>query len=61
MRHSFVSMLSDSGVPIEDIYRLVGHANTVVTENFQLRPVLLKGAEAMDGILPVTQTAWSSS
>lgn len=32
MRHSFVSLLSDSGVPIEHISRLVGHANTVVTE-----------------------------
>jgi hypothetical protein len=26
MRHSFVSLLSDSGVPIENIARLVGHA-----------------------------------
>lgn len=55
MRHSFVSLLSDSGVPIEDISRLVGHANTVVTETVyrkQLRPVLLEGAEAMDEIFP---------
>ncbi|WP_328814303.1 site-specific integrase [Nonomuraea cypriaca] len=55
LRHSFVSLLSDSGVPIEDISRLVGHANTVVTETvyrFQVRPVLLQGAEAMDGIFP---------
>ncbi|SDM17688.1 Phage integrase family protein [Nonomuraea jiangxiensis] len=53
LRHSFVSLLSDSGVPIEDISRLVGHANTVVTETvyrFQLRPVLLEGAKAMDAI-----------
>ncbi|MFB4269424.1 tyrosine recombinase XerC [Nonomuraea sp. GTA35] len=53
LRHSFVSLLSDSGVPIEDISRLVGHANTVVTETvyrFQLRPVLLEGAAAMDAI-----------
>lgn len=58
LRHSFVSLLSDSGVPIEDISRLVGHANTVVTETvyrFQLRPVLLEGAEAMDGIFPVRE------
>ncbi|MGW0806259.1 site-specific integrase [Nonomuraea sp. NPDC002799] len=53
LRHSFVSLLSSSGVPIEDISRLVGHANTVVTETvyrFQFRPVLLEGAKAMDEI-----------
>src|SRR5690606_17035500 len=53
MRHSFVSLLSDSGVPIEDISRLVGHRNTVVTETVyrkQIRPVLMQGAEAMDDI-----------
>ncbi|MEV4078068.1 site-specific integrase [Nonomuraea fuscirosea] len=55
MRHSFVSLLSDSGMPIEAISRLVGHRNTSVTETVyrkQLRPVLLEGAEAMDRILP---------
>jgi integrase len=55
MRHSFVSLLSDSGVPIENISRLVGHGNTTVTETvyrIQLRPVLLEGAEAMDRIFP---------
>ena len=60
LRHSFVSLLSDSGVPIEDISRLVGHATTVVTETvyrFQLRPVLLEGAEAMDGIFPANEEA----
>ncbi|MCC5579582.1 tyrosine-type recombinase/integrase [Microtetraspora sp. AC03309] len=53
MRHSFVSLLSDSGVPIKDISRLVGHRNTVVTETVyrkQIRPVLMQGAEAMDDI-----------
>ncbi|MEV4167514.1 site-specific integrase [Nonomuraea dietziae] len=53
MRHSFVSLLSDSGVPLENISRLVGHSNTTVTETVyrkQLRPVLLEGAEAMDRI-----------
>ncbi|MFF5208073.1 hypothetical protein [Streptosporangium sp. NPDC000396] len=52
MRHSFVSSLSDSGVPIEDISRLVGHRNMVVTETVyrkQIRPVLVQGTEAMDG------------
>jgi hypothetical protein len=41
----------DSGVPLEDISRLVGHAGTIVTERVyrkQIRPVLLTGAEAMD-------------
>ncbi|MEV0388750.1 site-specific integrase [Nonomuraea sp. NPDC050643] len=60
LRHSFVSLLSDSGMPIEDISRLVGHANTVVTETvyrFQLRPVLLEGADAMDNIFPMDGTA----
>jgi integrase len=54
MRHSFVSLLSDSGVPIENIARLVGHTGgSEVTETVyrkQIRPVLLEGAEAMDQI-----------
>jgi integrase len=51
LRHSFVSLLSDSGVPIEEISRLVGHRSTVVTEivyRKQLRPVIQAGATAMD-------------
>jgi hypothetical protein len=51
MRHSFVSLLSDSGVPIENIARMVGHAGgSAVMETVyrkQIRPVLLVGAEAM--------------
>ena len=54
MRHSFVSLLSDSGVPVETIAQLVGHADgSQVTETIylkQIRPVLLGGAEAMDRI-----------
>ncbi|MEV6148924.1 tyrosine-type recombinase/integrase [Nonomuraea sp. NPDC052129] len=53
MRHSFVSLLSDSGVPLEDIARLVGHSGTAVTEAVyrkQIRPVLLQGAAAMDDL-----------
>jgi integrase len=53
VRHSFVSLLSDSGVPIEHISRLVGHANTVVTETvyrLQIRPVMQEGATAMDDL-----------
>jgi integrase len=51
LRHSFVSILSDSGVNIEKIADLVGHSGTSVTEKVyrhQLRPVLLHGAVAMD-------------
>ncbi|RJL22018.1 tyrosine-type recombinase/integrase [Bailinhaonella thermotolerans] len=53
LRHSFVSLLSDNGMPIENISRLVGHSDTRVTETVyrhQLRPVLQEGAEAMDEI-----------
>lgn len=32
LRHSFVSIMSDNGVPIENIADLVGHASTAVTE-----------------------------
>jgi len=49
MRHSFVSLLSDSGVSLEDIAELCGHAGTRVTEavyRHQLRPVLLKSSPA---------------
>ena len=53
LRHSFVSLLSSSGMPIEDIAHLVGHANTPVTElvyRKELRPVLTRGAVAMDAL-----------
>jgi integrase len=55
LRHSFVSLLSSSGMPIEDIAHLVGHANTRVTElvyRKDLRPVLTRGAVAMDALFP---------
>ncbi|GGT06892.1 hypothetical protein GCM10010156_75290 [Planobispora rosea] len=53
LRHSFVSLLSDNGVPLEEISRLVGHRSTTVTEivyRKQIRPVLQGGAVAMDRI-----------
>ena len=53
LRHSFVSLLSDNGVPLEEISRLVGHSSTAVTElvyRKQIRPVLQRGATAMDQI-----------
>ena len=42
-------------MPIEDIAHLVGHANTRVTElvyRKELRPVLTRGAVAMDLLFP---------
>jgi integrase len=53
LRHSFVSLLSDSGVPSEEISRLVSHSSTAVTElvyRKQIRPVLQQRATAMDRI-----------
>ncbi|PJN37965.1 site-specific integrase [Streptomyces sp. CB02959] len=53
LRTSFVSLLSDTGVPIEVIAKLVGHSTTATTERFyrkQLRPVIAEGAEAMDAV-----------
>ncbi|MBO0804549.1 MAG: site-specific integrase [Nocardiopsaceae bacterium] len=55
LRHSFVSLLSDGGVPIERISRLVGHSSTSITETVyrkQLRPVVTGGAEVMDRLFP---------
>jgi integrase len=53
LRHSFVSLLSDHGLPLEEISRLVGHSSTAVTElvyRKQIRPVIQSGATAMDTI-----------
>jgi integrase len=54
MRHTFVSVLSDSEMPVEQIALLVGHrGGSAVTERVyrhQIRPVITKGAEAMDTI-----------
>lgn len=53
LRHSFVSLLSDRGVPLEEISRLVGHSGTAVTEEVyrkQIRPVIQTGAVVMDGV-----------
>ncbi|WP_408954264.1 tyrosine-type recombinase/integrase [Kribbella solani] len=60
LRHSFVSLLSASGVQIEQISQLVGHKSTQVTETVyrhELRPVLTEGAEAMDRILGANSQA----
>ena len=55
LRHSFVSLLSDDGMPIERISRLVGHSGTSVTElvyRKQIRPVVEDGAVTMDRLFP---------
>jgi integrase len=54
LRTSFVSLMSDSGVPVEEIARLVGHTSSRTTEvvyRRELRPVITTGAEIMDKIL----------
>lgn len=53
LRTSFVSLMSGSGVPVEEIARLVGHSSTRTTElvyRRELRPVITAGAEVMDKI-----------
>jgi integrase len=53
LRHSFVSLLSASEVPIEEVSRLVGHSDIATTENVyrhELRPVMQTGAKAMDTV-----------
>ena len=54
LRHSFVSILSAHYVRLEDISDLVRHSSTAVTETVyrhEIRPVLAKGATAMNRIL----------
>ena len=63
LRHSFVSIMSDNGVPIETIADLVGHASTAVTEEVyrhQLKPVITKGAETMNTIFTQQNQAKSA-
>jgi len=53
LRHTFVSILSAGGVPVEEIARIVGHKQTNTTElvyRKELRPVITTGAEIMDTI-----------
>jgi integrase len=53
LRHSFVSLLSDRGIPIETISMLVGPSGTTVAElayRHQIRPVIQTGALAIDDV-----------
>jgi integrase len=64
LRHSFVSLMSSSGVPVEEIARLAGHSNTRTTEivyRRELRPVLTTGAEAMDRLFPGSSVGMTST
>jgi integrase len=57
LRHTFVSLMSDSGVPVEEIARLAGHTSSRTTEivyRHQLRPMIENGALAMDQIFSRT-------
>jgi integrase len=56
LRHTFVSIMSEQGVPVEEIARLVGHSTTATTEAVyrrELRPVISTGAEVMDTIFEI--------
>jgi hypothetical protein len=56
LRHSFVSILSERGMPVEEISRLMGHKGTAVTElvyRHELRPVIESGASVMDSVFPL--------
>src|SRR5271165_4744383 len=53
LRHTFVSLLSAHGVPVEAIALLAGHNQTATTElvyRHQIVPTLTRGAEVMDEI-----------
>jgi hypothetical protein len=57
LRTTFVSLLSHSGISIEEIARLAGHASTRTTEivyRRELRPVITTGAEIMDELFTGT-------
>lgn len=56
LRHTFVSILSDHGVPTQKISDLVGHKDTKVTETVYrhlLRPEIRDGAEHMNDIFTI--------
>jgi hypothetical protein len=53
LRMSFVSLMSGSGVPVEEIARLVGYPSSRTTEvvyRRELRPAITTGTEVMDKI-----------
>ena len=53
LRHTFVSIMSGSGVAVEEIARLAGHSSSRTTEviyRHELRPVIATGADVMDKV-----------
>jgi integrase len=73
LRHTFVSIMSAGGVPVEEIARVAGHKQTSTTElvyRRELRPIITTGAEIMDKVfcrqseraipLPVCEAASSA-
>jgi site-specific recombinase XerD len=55
LRHTFVSLMSGSGMAVEEIARIVGHSSSHTTETVyrkELRPVIRSGADAMDKLFP---------
>lgn len=59
MRHSFVSILSASGVTVEEIADLVGHKGTRTAElvyRHLLKPVIQTGTSVMDSVFPAPKT-----
>jgi integrase len=53
MRHTFASVLSANGVPVESIALLAGHERSAMTEavyRHEIRPALIQGAKVMDKI-----------
>jgi len=58
LRHTFVSVMSESGVAVEEIARLAGHASSRTTETIyrhELRPVITTGADIMDKIFTAAE------
>ena len=61
LRHTFVSLLSAHGVPVEAIALLAGHNQTATTElvyRHQIVPALTRGAEIMDQIFSSLERRW---
>ncbi len=59
LRHTFVSVMSVSGVAVEEIARLAGHASSPTAETIyrhELRPVITTGADVMDKIFTAAES-----
>jgi site-specific recombinase XerD len=60
LRHTFVSLLSSAGMPLEGISDLVGHKGTLTTEAVYrkvIMPELRRGAEVMDQLFSRPRSA----